>query len=222
VGGIYLNECFVFSLSIWFFFISLTICWSSWKYPHPINIIDDGVWDLFRFLLGFRAVFFLLSPVHRLDKELGRLPFFSFFFSRLCVGCYTHTQPAVYSSLKYSTPPLACCRLVRLLLSGGGEKKEKKREKPFCHHIILPTKEISHRAHSLWIYSRPDRSPRLITSNYSEEMSRRRRNKLFSIFMLGLRGGGGGYFIYISNTNVFMERYSIERIITVTWLVEYR
>lgn len=95
MGGIYLNECFVFSLSICFFFISLTICWSSWKYPHPINIIDDGVWDLFRFLLGFRAVFFLLSPVHRLDKELGRLPFFSFFFPSVCWMLHTHTACCV-------------------------------------------------------------------------------------------------------------------------------
>lgn len=38
--------------------------------------------------------FFTLSPVHRLDKELGRLLFFSF-FSRLCVGCYTHTACCV-------------------------------------------------------------------------------------------------------------------------------
>lgn len=159
------------------------------KITPPINIIDDGVWRFFffDFFLGVSCcVFLLFSLVHRLEYIGTRTSFFSsssFFLPRLCVGCCT--QPAVYSSLKYSTPPLACCRLVRLLRLAEERETRKKKKKTLLpsHHFSRTKRDLSHRAHILWIYSRLDRSPRLITSNYSEETRRRKRNKLFSIFL---------------------------------------
>lgn len=151
-GGIYLNECFVFSLSICVFFLSLSRYVDRVENtPTLLTLLMMGFGIFFDFFSGFvLCFFFLLSPVHRLDKELGRLPFFSFFFP-VCVlnVTHTHTQPAVYSSLKYSTPPLACCRLVRLLLlllSGGGEKKEKKRKTLLPSHHSPDQRDIPPRA----------------------------------------------------------------------------
>lgn len=139
------------SLHLFFFFLSLSRYVDRVENtPTLLTLLMMGFGIFFDFFSGFVLCFFLLSPVHRLDKELGRLPFFSFFFP-VCVlnVTHTHTQPAVYSSLKYSTPPLACCRLVRLLLlllSGGGEKKEKKRKTLLPSHHSPDQRDIPPRA----------------------------------------------------------------------------
>lgn len=100
----------------------------------------------------------------------------------VCVWCcwlYTNAAGLWYSSLKYWTPPLACCRLVRLLCSLLAE--EKKKTLLPSHNFLRPC------AHFVfWIHSRPNRSPRLITSNYSQEMRRRiSYSQFFGFFSIG-------------------------------------
>lgn len=200
----------IFFQSEFFFFFVLRVFFSSHDvliefkiFPpsSPPTLLMMGKWFwffCFRFLVTC-CVFFFFPTSSVLTKN------YSTSFVCVCVWCccwlYTNAAGLWYSSLKYWTPPLACCRLVRLLCSLLAEGKKK---------TLLPSHNFLRLcAHFVfWIHSRPNRSPRLITSNYSQEMRRRiSYSQFFGFFSIG--GGISFQCLYASkkkNIYIFMLR----------------